>query len=663
MFLIFFTLMMLPFYLVLRYPFFKLPLHIDTGFYVSNNTICTRRINFSKGWNATYAGCSKIIPEFFYSLIYLIHGGSGYKKFSRFYFSLYNYLTAIAVGYTMYIIGDGSVPLYCIGLVIFCLMSSEPHYGVYFENGEQFEVLPQIIGFLLIILGLDKGNVFFLAGGIGLWALESYFIKLTSLPATIILAFGVSILYPKSIPYLIASLIIASGIYLLWVLKNNKNLGKMISSLIGHEIHLGHKIGLSHYVNQFNKKNKFLWNILRFHPIISVLAIVGFASGNNKLFLIIIYLFAVWGAYLIQVSPIWYYTIPFQPVITCLATLGVNRIIKDISYGSILAIGLLGIWLFIHLKKAYGLSFEQINTWVWLPHSDGMCKKNLMLEKIAPEIRSLIQGQSLFVFGAWNQAYTLMETSYNTNIISAYNWLDTMSPGWMIDLNKQLVENPPQFIFDTENCFNVSAVNGKLGLDYHLVKVWEDQFKLFKLQSVIQNVNPDLECQSYRDINEIVVKGTSFLQRGEYEKATEKFKEVLAIEELLPQAKLSAILGLENCYSMQGKYKEAEERLNEALSLKGIPDSSRVFAHYNLGSMYERKGNYEKAKDLFETILALGRNIKTLDGKKLSGNTHFHLGCIYQSLGERERAKREFKDCLKLIPDHKKAKQNLKGLE
>ncbi|MBU1704134.1 MAG: tetratricopeptide repeat protein [Nanoarchaeota archaeon] len=40
-------------------------------------------------------------------------------------------------------------------------------------------------------------------------------------------------------------------------------------------------------------------------------------------------------------------------------------------------------------------------------------------------------------------------------------------------------------------------------------------------------------------------------------------------------------------------------------------------------------------------------------------NVHFHLGCIYQSLGERERAKREFENCLKLVPGHKKAKEEL----
>jgi ubiquinone/menaquinone biosynthesis C-methylase UbiE len=57
MFLFFFTLLILPFYLILRYPFFKLPLHEDTGYYVSNYTICSKKINFSKGAIMLHAGC------------------------------------------------------------------------------------------------------------------------------------------------------------------------------------------------------------------------------------------------------------------------------------------------------------------------------------------------------------------------------------------------------------------------------------------------------------------------------------------------------------------------------------------------------------------------------------------------------------------------------
>ncbi|MBU0615698.1 MAG: tetratricopeptide repeat protein [Nanoarchaeota archaeon] len=637
---------------------------MDVGFYIFNNTIYSRRIDFSRGWNATYAGCSKVVTEFFYSLVYLLHGGNSYKYWSRIYFSLYNYLTAIAVGYTMYIIGQESIFLYCTGLLVFCFISSEPHYGIYFESGEQFEILFQVVGFLLILLGINRGNGYLLAGGVGLWALESYFIKLSSLVGTTILALGVGILYLRSIPYLAVSLIIPFGIYILWVRKNRKSLRELAYFLVGHQKHYGHNVNLKSYLNQISEKSKWLYSILRSHPLIPVVALVGVISGNSKLFLIILYLFNVWSSYVFLAYRMWYHTITFQPVIACLAALGVGIIINNIPYGYLLVVGLLSIWLLMHLRKVYGLTCEELNRWTWQPHGSSMCDKNLMLEKIVPEMRSLVQGQLLFVFGAWNQAYVLLETSYDTNIgiVSAYEYLDDMRPNWLMDLSKQFVKEPPSFMLDSGNCFNSAAARDKLGLDYRLLKVWGDQdFKLFRLESVDRKVNTDLRCQSYRDINEIIAVGNRFLQKGEYEKAAEKYKEASFIEEIPSQIRFFAILGLANCYSSQGKFKEAEEKFNEALSINEVPEPEKAFAHYNLGSVYERKGDYKKAKDKFESVLTLTKDIESLDGKLL-GNAHFHLGCIYQSLGEREKAEREFEDCLKLILDHKKAKENLKKI-
>jgi len=148
-----------------------------------------------------------------------------------------------------------------------------------------------------------------------------------------------------------------------------------------------------------------------------------------------------------------------------------------------------------------------------------------------------------------------------------------------------------------------------------------------------------------------------YIGKGECEKAEENFKEASSIGKVPEERRFHIILGLANCYSNQERYKEAEERFKEALSIKEVPDSSKAFAHYNLGSMHERQENLGKAKDEFETVLVLERGLKTLAEKKLLGNAHFHLGCICQSLGKKEKAIREFEACLKLIPDHKKARE------
>lgn len=54
-----------PFYLFIRWPYFKLPIGpgLDCGFYISNNTIINKKINFAKGFNAHYSAGSNLITD------------------------------------------------------------------------------------------------------------------------------------------------------------------------------------------------------------------------------------------------------------------------------------------------------------------------------------------------------------------------------------------------------------------------------------------------------------------------------------------------------------------------------------------------------------------------------------------------------------------------
>ena len=90
-------------------------------------------------------------------------------------------------------------------------------------------------------------------------------------------------------------------------------------------------------------------------------------------------------------------------------------------------------------------------------------------------------------------------------------------------------------------------------------------------------------------------------------------------------------------------------------NLKGI-----VLIHHTLGSLYKKQRLFEKAKEHFKRVIDLSYEMLPIESSKYKGGAHFHLGCIYQALNRRDEAKREFKNCLRLIPDHKKAKENLK---
>jgi len=501
-----FTLAMFFVYLALRYPFFQLPLHIDTGFYVSNHTICTRKFNFSQGWNAHFAGCSKVLPELFYSLIYLLHGGKRYKIYSRFYYSLYNYLTAILVGYAAYILGGRSELLYYNGLIAYCLLSSEPHYGIYFESGEQFELPFQVMGFLLIWLGIESQNAYLVAGGIGLWLLEAFFIKLSSLISSGILALGAIVLLPETLLPIIMAGLVTAALYLGWILINRKNPLELIKPMAAHESHFGHHLTIKDrvskkFIRSILRRAWFLWDIHRFMPIVPGLAMLGAVLIGNKSILFVMYITAVIITYFFQSAQIWYYTLPFLPVWAILAAFSIDWLISQ-GINGIAVTFLLGfLWLAIHLIQSYGrLLFRglaSLNRYVWRLYGTSMADKNLHLDETAILQRSFVKGQSMFIFGSWNQAYLLIESSYDVPLVSATRWLDYMMPGWIKVLNDHILRDPPAFLLDTDDCLDVKIMQENLGLDYRLITTFGSQFRLFAFNGFVTVGKINLDCQPY----------------------------------------------------------------------------------------------------------------------------------------------------------------------
>ena len=211
-----------PIYMLLRHPYRKLPLHIDTGFYVSNQLVAHGRLTYRTGWNARFAGGSKVVPELFYSLVYLAYGSKDYASYSRLYFSVYNYLTAVAVGVAAWVMSGGDVVCYYAGLAVYALVSSEPHWGGYFESGEQFEVLPQVLAVICLLIGLGEGSAWWCGLAALIWAAQAFAIKLTSALGFVVL-FGAAACYNRwTIPPVLCGGAIATLGYLLWLLAIGK---------------------------------------------------------------------------------------------------------------------------------------------------------------------------------------------------------------------------------------------------------------------------------------------------------------------------------------------------------------------------------------------------------------------------------------------------------
>jgi len=536
-----FAIALLPLYFAIRWPFFSLALHRDTGFYVANSTICSGRIRFERGWNATYAGCSKVVPEFFYSLIYLVHGGGDqYKFYSRFYYSLYCYVVAIMTGYLAYMM-EGSIVAFYAGSMIFALLSSEPHYGVYFESGEQFELLPQVAGFAAMYGGVTSGHAWIAGAGVGLWVLESLFIKLSSLPAAVILGVGVGYLLPASMLYSVCYSLAAVGLYLAWLKYNGKSLADLLRPMIGHERYSGHKLSIESYMERIVSKVAFLLFITFSHPMIPILAMVGsLANRGNVLYtlfylvgisipfalaldhwtwlvgrrkrvvlllyflalalgvlpslsslassangttvvLLSVYLFGVFVCYVIQAARVWYYTLPFLPVIALLATSGAMALLEMGTVGWVSCFGLLALWAVLNWWRSYAMNPEQREQWTWVPHRVTP-DKNYALNDIAPQLRELIGKQTLLIYGLYNQGYVLLETSYPVPMVAPSLYLDLMHPDWEKELHERMVHTPPAFVLDSERSFDPHELEKKTGLNYETVKEFDCGFTLFALR-------------------------------------------------------------------------------------------------------------------------------------------------------------------------------------
>jgi glycosyltransferase involved in cell wall biosynthesis len=476
---------LLPVYIALRRVFFDLPLHIDTSFYVSNHTICTRTIRYSRGWNARFAGCSKVLPEYFYSAVYLLHGGEGYKRASRLYLSLLNYGTGILVGLVASSLAAGDSSAYLLGLGLYLLISSEPQYGIYFENAEAFELPFQVLGAWLLFVGLSRESSFLVGAGIGVWAVESFFVKLSSLASTVVLAFVAAFLVPRSIGPCAVLLLAASVLWGVWVLANGARIARLVGPLAAHEEFFWKWAGT--WRERIRKKLAFAGHIMMQRPVIPGLALLGATFGEGPGWFFALYAVAVAVAYAIQAGQIWYYLIPFLPLLSWLAVFGCRWCLEQGALGVAFIGGLFGIWLAQHgasvIRRWSSGGLRALNDHVWRVHGAAyaqMGETNLALEENRKALRREVGAKSLFVFGMSNQAYVLLDASYDTSLVSAAPWLDVMAPGWNTELNQQLVSSPPAYLLETESSLSDAGLREDLGLGYEVVAEKPGTFRLLR---------------------------------------------------------------------------------------------------------------------------------------------------------------------------------------
>ncbi len=518
-FAVLYTVLAFPLYLLLRYPFRRLPLHTDTGFYVSNHTICTRRFRFSEGWNARYAGCSKVIPEFFYSLVYLAHSpkdatiGStrmGYKEWSRLWASVYNFLTAICVGILCSLFADGSPVHYVTGLTVFALLSTECQYGVYFECAELFEILFEVAGIAVFLLGMQMYNLALITLGALLWAAAACFVKLSAAVAALVVYSCVVAMNPSALFGVVCGAGVVFVGFIVWVHVNGGRPIQQFQALRGHEAAFDQWANGHGWRHRLEEKTRTLLRAVGREPIIPILALVGAVFGGSLPALVWVYSIAVAVAYVAQATDCRYYLIPLLPPMAIFASHGVHWLLGAGVIGQSAVVLLAAAWLVRNPLRAGWLDMRRLNEWCWRGfRSSWDAQRNAEWERAAGNVRHLCKGDPFLIYGPANQIYALAGVSYTTAIVTPEHYLDHVAPQWQREHNDRMVNHLAHWILDTDRCFDAAEARQRLGLDYRMTHILPGDGRLYELGRV------EAAPTEYRDARTFQPQSTIQLEREE----------------------------------------------------------------------------------------------------------------------------------------------------
>lgn len=499
-----------PVYLLLREPFRKLPLHIDTGFYVSNATLATGRWDFRRGWNAHSAGGSKLIPEAFFSRLYLLgRRGSDagtaarrYLSWSRCGTSVVNYVSCVLTGVLAMTLADFDVRLFYAGLICHAFLSSEPHYGGGFECAEVFEVPFQLLSVIAFAIGVKSEAPDLVALAAFSFAFEACFVKLSAAVSwTVFFGAGIALAPWTAVPVLAgggAATLMFAG----WLVYVGRSPAQWFVPLRGHEASFAKRGSGVRYGHRLHEKGgRFVRTVLR-QPVIPLLAAASAFLNATPDSLIILYLLAALAAYAAQNTDCRYYLLPVLPPIAVCAAGSVVALVDKGAAGIGVGVVAALVWLIGTPVRAAFMNPLRRNRWVWSGSlSSARADENAVLAEYCEGVRTIVSGRSLLVYGPHNQAGVLIGSGWPTPIVAPEHYLDDMHPGWQAELNEKMLADPPAFILDTGRCFDVKAAHVGLGLGYQ-VAAQQTGFRLYQLASREEPGGAVAKVRTWRPLSE-----------------------------------------------------------------------------------------------------------------------------------------------------------------
>ena len=168
-------------------------------------------------------------------------------------------------------------------------------------------------------------------------------------------------------------------------------------------------------------------------------------------------------------------------------------------------------------------------------------------------------------------------------------------------------------------------------------------FALGDYDSAISDITYSIEkVNSYRDTNDEIIKlynerGKIYLEKGDWLKASEDFKNVLILNQNLPETQNNLAV----CYRRMNNYIDALYHSSQAIKL----NNKSAEAYNNRASINISLGKYHEA------IADYSRSIEL---NPLKANVYFNRGCIYYDmLNNKENAIQDFLKAISINPNFK----------
>jgi hypothetical protein len=467
-------------YAVYRARFARLPLHMDTAYYVTNHAIATRRYQPFRSWNAFFSGGSRLLPELVHTQLFLRLGAAGYARGFRALYTCLSLVASIATGAVASRLIPGPTMFWVATLACAALLA-DAQYGAYFESAEAFQVGLDATAMALIVGGVSEHSTpRILTGVLMLWS-GVVLVKVTAAVPVVLVSAALSWLDSSLLPRLLLYAAASAVAAVMLARASGRGIGALLGYMRRHEAYV--RRNYRNPLVLLTVKVGFACVLLVHNPLLPFLGVLGALSlcdalpAHDPSLVYAAYALGALIAMLQQGNRVWYYLLPLLPPLAVLVALAFAWGSRQLGATPALLLLAAAVVLSIarNLWHARGADCAESNRRVFSVYNrragafgDEFARGNSAVEQACEQLRERVRGATVLVVGRYNQASVLLEAGYDTPLASVCELAEAVAG----DLRKWLPEREaaemPAFLVDTSDELAARAVQLRWMSEYQL---------------------------------------------------------------------------------------------------------------------------------------------------------------------------------------------------